>query len=121
MTNGLEDSYIISPNYPKKYKSGTDCWWVLRANVGTYIQLKNIDFDVQRLTDKDCIDNDDLRIYDFDEGLNTFMEIGSYCNTIHPFKGYLSTGHALKIHFTSKCSACESKGFKFRYSSITPG
>jgi cubilin len=117
-----EESYIISPNYPQPYGHSMDCTWTLKSKAGSYIKLKNIDFDVEGFTGYDCNEYDDVRIYNLGNGQEKI--IGSYCNKNTPFKGLLSTGNELKMHFTSNDNnyyAITYTGFKFEYSLVKPG
>ena len=111
-------SYIMSPNYPLNYGNREDCTWLLQGKVGTYINLTNVQFDVEGYAENDCYSYDSVRIYEILEGEEKI--IGSYCNNKNPFKGLLSTGNELKVHFLSNWRT-SFKGFKFGYSSVKPG
>ena len=113
-----EESYIISPNYPRSYRNRQECTWLLKAKVGSYINLTSIHFDVEGYVESDCYAYDSVRIYEMLDGEEKI--IGSYCNAKNPFDGVLSTGNELKIHFTSNWRN-SFMGFKFRYSSVKPG
>ena len=112
-----KETYIKTPNYPRKYPKNADCSWTFTGPKDKVIELTISHFDVDWRT-HDCLDY--VEIFNVNTTKGYEEKLGRFCNRKKPAHTILSTGNELKIKFYSS-SSNEFKGFRIDYTSVQPG
>ena len=84
-------SSIISPNYPNKYESYTDCNMTIRFSADQKVTIELIFFNTENY--------DKLQVYDGPEG-DEIATLGGYLID-NAGDTFTSTGNAMYLHFSS--------------------
>ena len=116
-----EESFIKSPNYPKKYDTGIECSWILKAQPGKNIELTFVEFDVDGFDGYKCDDYDFLRIINVTNG--KYDKIEDLCNEVNrPAKTKFLVGNEFELKFKTYYYEYEAnKGFKIGFKSAVTG
>ena len=105
---GKTKGTITSPNYPHGYPHNTVCIWNIRTEVGTAIELRFSDFDME--SSEDCR-YDSVQIYS-GEDFSTAVKFGEYCHKIAPSQLHVipSSSNTMTLKFASD-STVSGRGF----------
>ena len=103
--------FIRSPNYPRPYRHGATCVWVITVPTGNTIVVNVNDLDIE--ASSGCrYDHVLIR----DGYNNSAPQIARLCNTNIPGRPIKSAGNTLYISFRSDGSI-NGRGFELRYTS----
>ncbi|CAH2326045.1 ovochymase-2 isoform X1 [Pelobates cultripes] len=107
----FEEGEIQSMNYPNKYASFANCYWVIHAPKYLNIKLSFEDFEVEASTN--C-SYDNVKVY---QDLDAEDEIGVFCGFSIP-PSVTSSDNIMHIKFTTDATE-NYKGFRASFSFVT--
>ncbi|XP_064619008.1 G-protein coupled receptor GRL101-like [Lineus longissimus] len=109
--------HILSLNFPSPYPKNSKCTWEITVQVGRYVALEFVVFDVFEETSTVC-HVDYLEMFDFDHTGDKRMSIGRFCNSHIPPKLTLSSWNKLGLELMTNFKD-ERPGFHAKYKSLT--
>ncbi|KAM9311465.1 ovochymase-1 [Gastrophryne carolinensis] len=103
---------LRSPDYPRSYDNGLDCWWTLRSSLGNRLQIVIVDL---ALEDSPNCTWDALKIYD--GAGNQTQLLDNFCGKLSNLT-LRSGGGPVTLHLHTDGSV-GSRGFHLHYSDVT--